>query len=147
MKLVLVMEKYCVSDTFISWHSYFLYPLQMKAVAGMKMSYNLQQAIALSRRMIIRGFRQDETHSALCSHLFSMIRGNRQHRRAFLISLLSLFDDSSVSKLTNTNCNTSALLNEWGIQMLQQWEAPLEINFLSVTWFHCTTPFRRLDAV
>lgn len=71
---------------------------QMKAVAGMKMSYNLQQAIEMSRKSIIRGFRQDETHSALCSHLFTMIRGNRQHRRAFLISLLNLFDDSSVSQ-------------------------------------------------
>ncbi|XP_067377173.1 nipped-B-like protein A isoform X3 [Channa argus] len=69
--------------------------IHMKAVAGMKMSYNLQQAIASSHRAIIRGFRQDETHSALCSHLFTMIRGNRQHRRAFLISLLNLFDDSA----------------------------------------------------
>lgn len=79
---------------------------QMKAVAGMKMSYNLQQSIESSRRTIIRGFRQDETHSALCSHLFAMIRTNRQHRRAFLISLLSLFDDSSVSEpaLIFTRC-------------------------------------------
>ncbi|XP_029017241.1 nipped-B-like protein A isoform X1 [Betta splendens] len=69
--------------------------IHMKAVAGMKMSYSLQQAILLSRRTIVRGFRQDETHSALCSHLFTMIRGNRQHRRAFLISLLNLFDDSA----------------------------------------------------
>ncbi|XP_044051406.1 nipped-B-like protein A isoform X3 [Siniperca chuatsi] len=69
--------------------------IHMKAVAGMKMSYNLQQAIESSRKTIIRGFRQDETHSALCSHLFTMIRGNRQHRRAFLISLLNLFDDSA----------------------------------------------------
>uniref|UniRef100_A0A7N6AZ17 Nipped-B protein n=1 Tax=Anabas testudineus TaxID=64144 RepID=A0A7N6AZ17_ANATE len=73
--------------------------IHMKAVAGMKMSYSLQQAINLSRRTIIRGFRQDETHSALCSHLFTMIRGNRQHRRAFLISLLNLFDDSAVKKV------------------------------------------------
>ncbi|XP_058491616.1 nipped-B-like protein A isoform X5 [Solea solea] len=73
--------------------------IHMKAVAGMKMSYNLQQAIASSRRSIIRGFRQDETHSALCSHLFAMIRGNRQHRRAFLISLLNLFDDSSKTEV------------------------------------------------
>jgi cohesin loading factor subunit SCC2 len=58
----------------------------MKAVAGMKMSYQVQQAIW-----------QDETTSALCAHLFSMVRSNRQHRRAFLISLLNLFDDSSVS--------------------------------------------------
>ncbi|XP_033946379.1 nipped-B-like protein A isoform X3 [Pseudochaenichthys georgianus] len=69
--------------------------IHMKAVAGMKMSYNLQQAIESSRRNIIRGFRQEETTTALCAHLFSMIRGNRQHRRAFLISLLNLFDDSS----------------------------------------------------
>uniref|UniRef100_A0AAQ5ZJV5 Nipped-B protein n=1 Tax=Amphiprion ocellaris TaxID=80972 RepID=A0AAQ5ZJV5_AMPOC len=72
--------------------------IHMKAVAGMKMSYSLQQAIASSRKAIIRGFRQDETHSALCSHLFTMIRGNRQHRRAFLIALLNLFDDSAVIK-------------------------------------------------
>ncbi|XP_074493910.1 nipped-B-like protein A isoform X3 [Sebastes fasciatus] len=69
--------------------------IHMKAVAGMKMSYNLQQAIESSRRTIIRGYRQEETISALCAHLFTMIRGNRQHRRAFLISLLNLFDDSS----------------------------------------------------
>ncbi|XP_068166515.1 nipped-B-like protein A isoform X2 [Antennarius striatus] len=73
--------------------------IHMKAVAGMKMSYNLQQAIDMSRKTIVRGFRQDETHSALCSHLFSMIRGNRQHRRAFLISLLNLFDDSSKTEV------------------------------------------------
>uniref|UniRef100_A0A8C2W9R5 Nipped-B protein n=1 Tax=Cyclopterus lumpus TaxID=8103 RepID=A0A8C2W9R5_CYCLU len=81
--------------------------IHMKAVAGMKMSYNLQQAIESSRRTIIRGFRQDETHSALCAHLFSMIRGNRQHRRAFLISLLNLFDDSSVkNEEERMNCDS-----------------------------------------
>uniref|UniRef100_A0AAY4E5F7 Nipped-B protein n=1 Tax=Denticeps clupeoides TaxID=299321 RepID=A0AAY4E5F7_9TELE len=69
--------------------------IHMKAVAGMKMSYQVQQAIMTSKCAIIRGFRQDETHSALCSHLFTMVRGNRQHRRAFLISLLNLFDDNA----------------------------------------------------
>ncbi|KAM4616902.1 nipped-B-like protein A isoform 9-T9 [Polymixia lowei] len=73
--------------------------IHMKAVAGMKMSYQVQQAIASSRKTIIRGFRQDETHSALCSHLFTMVRGNRQHRRAFLISLLNLFDDSAKTEV------------------------------------------------
>ncbi|XP_062237835.1 nipped-B-like protein A isoform X3 [Platichthys flesus] len=73
--------------------------IHMKAVAGMKMSYNLQQAINMSRKSIIRGFRKDETHSALCAHLFTMIRGNRQHRRAFLISLLNLYDDSSKTEV------------------------------------------------
>uniref|UniRef100_A0A8C4ZDP8 Nipped-B protein n=1 Tax=Gadus morhua TaxID=8049 RepID=A0A8C4ZDP8_GADMO len=69
--------------------------IHMKAVAGMKMSYQVQQAIVSSRRALIRGWRQDETNSALCAHLFSMVRSNRQHRRAFLISLLNLFDDSA----------------------------------------------------
>ncbi|XP_033829002.1 nipped-B-like protein A isoform X1 [Periophthalmus magnuspinnatus] len=73
--------------------------IHMKAVAGMKMSYTLQQAISSSRKAIIRGFRQDETHSALCAHLFTMIRGNRQHRRAFLIALLNLFDDSAKTEV------------------------------------------------
>ncbi|KAM6959390.1 nipped-B-like protein A [Aplochiton taeniatus] len=76
--------------------------IHMKAVAGMKMSFQVQQAIASSssRRAIIRGFRQEETNTALCSHLYSMVRGNRQHRRAFLISLLNLFDDSSRTEVT-----------------------------------------------
>lgn len=73
--------------------------IHMKAVAGMKMSYQVQQAIVGSRETIIRGFRQDESNSALCSHLFTMVRGNRQHRRAFLISLLNLFDDSSKTEV------------------------------------------------
>ncbi|XP_014897723.1 nipped-B-like protein A isoform X6 [Poecilia latipinna] len=73
--------------------------IHMKAVAGMKMSYSLQQAINSSRKSIVRGFRHDETHSALCSHLYTMIRGNRQHRRAFLISLLNLFDDSAKTEV------------------------------------------------
>ncbi|XP_030624239.1 nipped-B-like protein B isoform X2 [Chanos chanos] len=73
--------------------------IHMKAVAGMKMSYQVQQAIVGTTNTIIRGFRQDETHSALCSHLFTMVRGNRQHRRAFLISLLNLFDDSSKTEV------------------------------------------------
>uniref|UniRef100_A0A8C9SUX1 Nipped-B protein n=1 Tax=Scleropages formosus TaxID=113540 RepID=A0A8C9SUX1_SCLFO len=73
--------------------------IHMKAVAGMKMSYQVQEAIWTTQASVIRGFRQDETHMALCSHLYSMVRGNRQHRRAFLISLLNLFDDSSKTEV------------------------------------------------
>lgn len=69
----------------------------MKAVAGLKMSYQVQQAINGSKGAVIRGFRHDDSDSSLCSHLYTLVRGNRQHRRAFLISLLNLFDDSSVS--------------------------------------------------
>uniref|UniRef100_A0A672MP10 Nipped-B protein n=1 Tax=Sinocyclocheilus grahami TaxID=75366 RepID=A0A672MP10_SINGR len=71
--------------------------IHMKAVAGMKMSYQVQQAIVDSKDTVIRGFRQDETNMALCSHLYTMVRVNRQHRRAFLISLLNLFDDNTKS--------------------------------------------------
>ncbi|MEQ2199764.1 hypothetical protein XENOCAPTIV_011023 [Xenoophorus captivus] len=71
----------------------------MKAVAGLKMSYQVQQAINGGKRAVIRGFRHDDSDSALCSHLYTMVRGNRQHRRAFLISLLNLFDDSSKTEV------------------------------------------------
>ncbi|XP_041957003.1 nipped-B-like protein A isoform X1 [Alosa sapidissima] len=69
--------------------------IHMKAAAGMKMSYQVQEAIMAQRKGIIRGFRQEESISALCAQLYSMVRSNRQHRRAFLISLLNLFDDTS----------------------------------------------------
>ncbi|OCU02595.1 NIPBL, cohesin loading factor L homeolog isoform X2 [Xenopus laevis] len=73
--------------------------IHMKAVAGIKMSYQVQQAINSNANQIVRGFRQDESNSALCSHLYSMIRSNRQHRRAFLISLLNLFDDAAKTEV------------------------------------------------
>ncbi|XP_068011485.1 nipped-B-like protein isoform X3 [Melanerpes formicivorus] len=73
--------------------------IHMKAVAGMKMSYQVQQAINTCPKDPVRGFRHDESSNALCSHLYSMIRGNRQHRRAFLISLLNLFDDTAKTEV------------------------------------------------
>ncbi|XP_037548031.1 nipped-B-like protein B [Nematolebias whitei] len=73
--------------------------IHMKAVAGLKMSYQVQQAINGGKSAAIRGFRCDDSDSALCSHLYTMVRGNRQHRRAFLISLLNLFDDSSKTEV------------------------------------------------
>ncbi len=84
---------------WILWNHITWITLQMKAVAGMKMSYQVQQAILGSAGSVVRGFRLDESNTAQCSHLYSMVRANRQHRRAFLISLLNLFDDSSVSAL------------------------------------------------
>ncbi|KAM4527458.1 nipped-B-like protein B isoform 2-T4 [Odontesthes bonariensis] len=73
--------------------------IHMKAVAGLKMSYQVQQAINGPKAAAIRGFRHDDSDSALCSHLYTLVRGNRQHRRAFLISLLNLFDDSSKTEV------------------------------------------------
>uniref|UniRef100_A0AAY4CAB0 Nipped-B protein n=1 Tax=Denticeps clupeoides TaxID=299321 RepID=A0AAY4CAB0_9TELE len=73
--------------------------IHMKAAAGMKMSYQVQEAIMSLRTPVIRGFRQDDSHTALCSQLYTLVRGNRQHRRAFLVSLLNLFDDSSKTEV------------------------------------------------
>uniref|UniRef100_A0A8D3C1Q0 Nipped-B protein n=1 Tax=Scophthalmus maximus TaxID=52904 RepID=A0A8D3C1Q0_SCOMX len=73
--------------------------IHMKAVAGLKMSYQVQQAINGPKKTAIRGFRHDDSDSALCAHLYTLVRGNRQHRRAFLISLLNLFDDSSKTEV------------------------------------------------
>lgn len=93
-------KKYLLeSFNFIYIHDE-LYPCanpQMKAVAGLKMSYQVQQAINGSKGALIRGFRHDDSDVSLCAHLYTLVRGNRQYRRAFLISLLNLFDDSSVS--------------------------------------------------
>lgn len=82
---------------------------QMKAVAGLKMSYQVQQAIHGPKVSVIRGFRHEDSDTALCSHLYSMVRGNRQHRRAFLISLLNLFDDSTVSSSPPENTFSSCV--------------------------------------
>ncbi|XP_029025412.1 nipped-B-like protein isoform X2 [Betta splendens] len=73
--------------------------IHMKAVAGLKMSYQVQQAINGSKNAVLRGFRHEDSDSALCSHLYTLVRGNRQHRRAFLISLLNLFDDTSKTEV------------------------------------------------
>ncbi|XP_076613509.1 nipped-B-like protein B isoform X3 [Chaetodon auriga] len=73
--------------------------IHMKAVAGLKMSYQVQRAIDGAKGAAVRGFRHDDSDSALCSHLYTMVRGNRQHRRAFLLSLLNLFDDTSKTEV------------------------------------------------
>ncbi|XP_054468120.1 nipped-B-like protein [Anoplopoma fimbria] len=73
--------------------------IHMKAVAGLKMSYQVQQAINGSKGAVIRGFRHDDSDTSLCSHLYTLVRGNRQYRRAFLISMLNLFDDSSKTEV------------------------------------------------
>uniref|UniRef100_A0A8C2ZHW6 Nipped-B protein n=1 Tax=Cyclopterus lumpus TaxID=8103 RepID=A0A8C2ZHW6_CYCLU len=82
--------------------------IHMKAVAGLKMSYQVQQAINGSKGAVIRGFRHDDSDASLCAHLYTLVRGNRQHRRAFLISLLNLFDDSSVKDDEQSSSTSSS---------------------------------------
>lgn len=74
--------------------------LQMKALQGLKMSYKLQQLLqANSKSCLIRGHRESEGNTiSLNNFLYTVLRTNRSHRRAILLSLLNLFDDSAVSK-------------------------------------------------
>uniref|UniRef100_A0A8C4WX11 Nipped-B protein n=1 Tax=Eptatretus burgeri TaxID=7764 RepID=A0A8C4WX11_EPTBU len=86
--------------------------VHMKAVAGVKMAFQLQCSILRGEKTgenmrsensnedIVRGMSQDEPRSSMCSHLYTLIRNNRQHRRAFLLSLLSLFDESNAPSLS-----------------------------------------------
>lgn len=76
----------------------FLIVFQMKALAGVKLSYKLHHllSISMSSDDIIRGYRKDDS-SSLNSYVYSTLRVSRQHRRAFILSLLKLFDEQAVS--------------------------------------------------
>ncbi|XP_050412412.1 nipped-B-like protein [Patella vulgata] len=69
----------------------------MKAQQGLKFSYKLQQVLTNNKDGPIRGMRivKDDIPTGLNSHVYKVIRGNRQHRRGFLTTILNLFDDSA----------------------------------------------------
>ncbi|XP_061192495.1 nipped-B-like protein isoform X1 [Saccostrea echinata] len=71
--------------------------IHMKALQGLKMSYKLQQLLqSNSKGCVIRGVRDNEGNMiSLNNFLYTVLRGNRSHRRAILLSLLNLFDDSA----------------------------------------------------
>ncbi|XP_013407379.1 nipped-B-like protein B isoform X1 [Lingula anatina] len=69
--------------------------VHMKALAGIKMSYRLQQLLQADLYEPIRGIRDEDNPTALCAFLYTLIRGNRSHRRALLTNLLNMFDDSA----------------------------------------------------
>nr|XP_006819500.1 PREDICTED: nipped-B-like protein-like isoform X1 [Saccoglossus kowalevskii] len=73
--------------------------IHMKALAGIRMSYRLQQLINGDTLEPLRGTNFDEHTSSLCSHLYTLIRSNRLHRRALLLNLLNLFDEQSKNQL------------------------------------------------
>ena len=70
----------------------------MKAFQGLMMSYKLQQLLqSNSKSCVIRGHREcDGNTISLNNFLYTVLRTNRSHRRAILLSLLNLFDDSAV---------------------------------------------------
>ncbi|KAJ7372537.1 hypothetical protein OS493_019046 [Desmophyllum pertusum] len=74
--------------------------VQMKALAGIKMSFELQRLVHKDKVTPIRGFRNlKETNQCLLSHLYSIIRTGRQPRRSLLQSMLRIYDDHKGAKL------------------------------------------------
>ena len=69
----------------------------MKAMAGIKMSYRLQNILQCGSGGIVRGFRSDEVPVALNHYIYSLIRNSRNYRRAVLSCTLNMFDDTAVS--------------------------------------------------
>ncbi|XP_076440937.1 nipped-B-like protein A isoform X2 [Babylonia areolata] len=75
----------------------------MKALQGIKNSFRLQQVLNRNNPLEpIRGFRQTEEgqFQAFNGFLYSVLRSNRSHRRGLLTSLLNLFDDTGLQKIT-----------------------------------------------
>ncbi|XP_064386068.1 nipped-B-like protein isoform X2 [Halichondria panicea] len=70
--------------------------LQTQLTSGIKKSYELQQIIAGE---VPRGFANDSVGSqlGLLGHVYTLLRSNKQHRRAFLRSLLRHFEDYECS--------------------------------------------------
>lgn len=72
--------------------------VQMKALAGIKMSFELQRLVQEDKNTAIRGYRK-ESSQCLLSHLYSIIRSGRQPRRSLLQSMLRIFDDHKGTKV------------------------------------------------
>lgn len=98
---------------------------QMKSQAGVRLAFDLQKIMAKDPGIPVRGLIEtDGSCSSLCSHLYSLIRANRSHRRAFLTSLLNLFDEQAVR-----NC-------KWYMQYRTQKKTrPLLVSYLSYIYF------------
>ncbi|XP_023223902.1 nipped-B-like protein [Centruroides sculpturatus] len=74
--------------------------VQMKALSGVRMSYKMQQLIHSDSVELIRGFRSVDNTVSRNGFLYSVIRGTRQNRRAFVLSLLKLFDEQARTPLS-----------------------------------------------
>ncbi|GFU63535.1 nipped-B-like protein [Trichonephila clavipes] len=73
--------------------------IQMKAMLGVRMSFKMQQLIH-NQDDILRGFRSPEAPVSRNGFLYTVMRSTRQSRRAFLFSLLKLFDEQAKTPLT-----------------------------------------------
>ena len=91
--------------------------VQTKSIMGINVSFHLQSIIKraeLAIKMqqsgassidptmrIIRGFSELTETLSLNHHLYSLLRTNKNNRRAFLQQILKMFDDSSLNHHTN----------------------------------------------
>ncbi|OQR79216.1 nipped-B protein-like [Tropilaelaps mercedesae] len=79
--------------------------VQMKAGAGVRLSYKLQTVLREDRlqkeERLIRGVRMQTDGQPIARNgfLYTVLRSTRQTRRAFLLSLLKQFDDSNRTPL------------------------------------------------
>ncbi|XP_033636427.1 nipped-B-like protein A [Asterias rubens] len=73
--------------------------IQMKAIAGIKMAFRLQKLLQDDWTSPLRGMREKDSYYSLSNHVYSIIRGHRQHRRALLLCLLNLFDEQAKTEL------------------------------------------------
>jgi len=71
-------------------HSGFIH---MKAVEGIKLSYRLQKLIQLTDSGYLQGYRESESRISYASHVYTMLRPNKQYRRPLLQTILKQFDD------------------------------------------------------
>ncbi|KAJ8040860.1 Nipped-B-like protein [Holothuria leucospilota] len=75
--------------------------IQMKSQAGVRKAFELQNLIVKQSAAPVRGIKEtDGSITSLCAHLYSLIRVNRSHRRAFLTSLLNLFDEQAKTEMS-----------------------------------------------
>ncbi|XP_071811222.1 nipped-B-like protein isoform X2 [Apostichopus japonicus] len=109
--------------------------IQMKSQAGVRLAFDLQKIMAKDPGIPVRGLIEtDGSCSSLCSHLYSLIRANRSHRRAFLTSLLNLFDEqakSDMKLLVFVADNLSAFsyqLNDEPLFIMHQIEIIVSVN-------------------
>ena len=76
--------------------------IQMKALPGIKMSYRLQCLLQQATGEPARGVRSDQdTPTSMNNFIYSLIRNNRNNRRALLGPLLNMFDETAVSTQGN----------------------------------------------
>lgn len=92
-RLCNVKAEQCLNDLDSRYPGF----IHMKAFQGVKMSYELQTIIQKNNNGYLCGYRETENKIALISHVYGLVRSNKQYRRPFLLSLLKQFDDQNSS--------------------------------------------------